>query len=128
MTEVAIPVFALLKTAYRVCNGLVDYGSYSSSLHMGFSARISGLDAAGTPVCTTLQQLPPRSRQAVKVAVLNNRRLRALSATVVYWWTSPGADETDCSSEARPFETKKNSRETESLDENSRLVCNTDRG
>jgi hypothetical protein len=29
-----------------------------SSLHMGF-AVVSGLHAAGTPVCTTLQKLPP---------------------------------------------------------------------
>jgi hypothetical protein len=29
-----------------------------SSLHMGF-AVVSGLHAAGTPVCTTLQNLPP---------------------------------------------------------------------
>jgi hypothetical protein len=71
-------------------------------------------------VCTTLLQLPPRSRQAVKDAVLNNRRLCALSATVVYWWTSRGADDT--ARVKRDLSRLKVSRETA---ENSRLVCNT---
>jgi hypothetical protein len=84
---------------------------------------VSGLDAARGPVCTTLQQLPPRLRQALKNAVPNNRRLRAHSVLVLYWWTSPGADET--ARVMRDLSRQKHSREIESLDETSRFVCNT---
>jgi hypothetical protein len=45
----------------------------------------SGLDAAGTPVCMTLQQFLPGQPQSIKSATLNNRPMRALSATDLYW-------------------------------------------
>jgi hypothetical protein len=55
---------------------------------------LSAVDAARTPVFTTLQQLLPGQLAAVKSAVRNNRRKRALSDTVLYWPASLTADET----------------------------------
>jgi hypothetical protein len=54
---------------------------------------VQGLDAARTPVFTTRLQLLPGQLPGVKIAVRNNRRKRALSATVLYWPASPTADE-----------------------------------
>jgi hypothetical protein len=46
---------------------------------------VSALDAAKTPVFTTLQPLLPGQLPAVKITVRNNGRERAVSATVLYW-------------------------------------------
>jgi hypothetical protein len=84
---------------------------------------VSGLDTAGTPLCMTLQQLPPGYPQAVKIAVLSSHRVRALSATVACWRTSPSANGT--ARVKRDPSRHKNSHETEGLGANSQLVCNT---
>jgi hypothetical protein len=64
-------------------------------------------------VSTTLQQSPPGQPPAVKIVVPNNRRMRALSTTVLHCRTSPHADETARvkRDEARRSETKTVSRD-----------------
>jgi hypothetical protein len=59
-----------------------------------FFPLVSALDAARTPVFRTLLLLLPRQLPAVKIAVVNNLRKRALCATVLYWPASPTADRT----------------------------------
>jgi hypothetical protein len=61
-------------------------------------------------------QLLPGQLPAVKIAVRNDRRKRALSATVLYWPASPTAEET--ARVKRDLSRQKYSRETETLDEN----------
>jgi hypothetical protein len=66
---------------------------------------------------------PPGQGQTAKIAARKNSRTRALTATVLYWQTSLCADET--ARVKRDLSRQKHSRETETLDAKSRLVCNT---
>jgi hypothetical protein len=75
----------------------------------------------------TLQQLPAGQPQAVKIAVQNNRRTRALSATAFYSRAALRADETarvkrGVARRTRPFDTKIFSRDRDSRREFSTRV------
>jgi hypothetical protein len=59
----------------------------------GVSDRIT-VRSRLTPGCSSRQQLPPGQPPAVRIAVLNNRRRRALFSAVLYWPTSPSSVET----------------------------------
>jgi hypothetical protein len=88
---------------------------------------IPAVDAGSTTVCTTLQKLPAGQPLAVKMAVQNNRRTRALSATAFDSRAALRADETarvkrGVARRTRPFETKRFSRDRDSRREFSTRV------
>jgi hypothetical protein len=86
--------------------------SPSGSIHhcSGVFPPVSRIESLGTPVCTAHQQLAPGQRQAVKVAVMNDRRMWAQSARDRVWRSSPNG-KPESSREARPFEKKILSRD-----------------
>jgi hypothetical protein len=67
--------------------------------------------------------MAPGQQPAVKIAVRNNHRTRALSGTVLYWRASLSAEET--ARVKRDLARENQSRDTETLDQNSRLLCKT---
>jgi hypothetical protein len=125
----ATPGEIFRKTVFHKLSNFYHFNDeeYSMVITVGVKSwgfpLVSGRDSAGILECTTLQQLPPGQPQTVKIAVLNSPRMRALSSTVFCWRTSPNANET--ARVKRDLSRQTNSRETESLCENSRLVCNS---
>jgi hypothetical protein len=88
---------------------------------------IPAVDSGSTTVCTTVQHLPAGQPQAVTMAVQNNRRTRALSATAFYSWAALRADEAarvkrGVARRTRPFETKIFPRDRDSRREFSTRV------